>query len=284
MRRRGPVAAVVALLLVLTWPTPAYADNCGSLTDCVNVLGAGLGLLGGLLGLGLGALLLGGRGGGSGGGVGGGGAGGGGAGGGGGGGGGAGGGGGGGAGGAGGGGGGGTPTPPPVYDPNNPPVTPDQQRQIDEARDRIAKSQQQGGGPKDWVKDINPTRNHSNCVDSAAAVDKTLGGQPTAAGPNNGQGASERDIRNQYPGREINDSTLDGVTQQVQQGGPGTRGIVIINEGNDAHAINVVNQNGQVIWIDGQQGTVHNSGSGALRADGYDPSKASIRFVQTFPP
>jgi hypothetical protein len=268
------IGTIVGVVIVAA--EPAFADNCGDLVDCLNVLPTALVSLAAALA----AALAGWLGSSSG------------------------------AGGPGSGGPGGSssgagstsggsgtaPAPPStaphVYypqdrdDPSRRPTPPGVQKQLEDAEKRIFKklvNNQGPGGKKGWVHDINPTGDQENCVDAAKAVDRTLSGQPTAAKPFNGQVPNQADIEKSYPGREFTDSTLEGITKQVKEGGPGTRGIVHISHEGNGHAVNVYNDGGKVVWIDGQQDIVTNSGSDLLAQDGIT-SNFTVDFLQTYPP
>lgn len=271
------VMAVVAVLVV-GCSDPALADNCSGLSDCSPSVLAGTLLLGGLLGLGVLAAVAstippggrsggtggsGGSGSGSGGGQGsgsGGGA----------------------PGGGGAGGGGGSGAPPPVYNPGQP--TPSTPPPSSEAQQRIAQDYAQGKGPASWVRDINPTHSTTNCIDTSKAVDQTLAGNPSVAGTHSpSQLGGLYDLRAQFPDANFQESSIQDITRQVQQGGPGTRGVVSVQQDQEGHAFNVYNDNGKVTFIDGQTGKVYNSGSAIMKADNYD-SSATVRFGRTFPP
>lgn len=291
-RRRTVAAAVHAsvlgvllvvglgLGLVVAGAEPAYADNCSGLSDCSPSVYGAISLLGGLLGLGVAAAVFSsippGRGGGSGDGSGSGSG-----------------------SGAGAGSGGGSPGGPPPGNPPGPPGTspppiypielpptydgdPAQQQAMNEARQRLENKLAQGLGPKDWVKDINPTGSTNNCVDAAKAVDQSLGGNPTVAHPAyRGQNGDE--LQAAYPGRSNNDATLDSIANDVRQSGPGSKGIVTVYSGNDAHAFNVTNDNGKVTWIDGQTGRVASTPGGILGPAKYDPTQSTFKFLKTYP-
>jgi hypothetical protein len=273
------VATLAVVVIVIGGAEPAFADNCSGLSDCSPSLLAGTFLLGGVLGLGILAAASsaippgGGSAGGSGSG----------------------------GGGPGSGGGSGSsggsppganppsppvpPTAPPAYDPNNLPpkleTTPEQQKAINDAQQRIANDLQQGKGPQTWAKDINPTGDKLNCVESAKAVDQTLANNPSSAGPvSRGQNGAE--LQSAYPGRPDADSTADAITQDLLKSGPGSRGIVTVYEDGSAHAVNVYNDHGRVVWIDGQSGTVSNSANGVLRPAGYT-DHAQISVIKTYP-
>jgi hypothetical protein len=276
------IGVVVTSVLVLGVAEPAFADNCSGLSDCSpSILGA-IFLLAGVLGLGVAAAVTssnppgggGGSGSGSGAGAGAG------------------------TGGAGTGGGSGPPggpgpanppappaTTPPVYPIELPPTyegDPAQQQAMNDARQRIADKLAHGQGPGSWVRDINPTGSDNNCVDAAKAVDQTLANNPSVAHPGY-HGQNGEDLQNAYPGRPNQDTTLNDIANDMQQSGNGSRGIVTVYEGNDAHAINVYNDHGHLTWIDGQTGRVANTPGGILTPDGYDPAQATFKVLKTYP-
>lgn len=281
------IAGATALVVIIGDAAPAYADNCSGLADCTPGVFAAAVLLGGMLGLGLlmayassgggGTGAGGGGGSGSGSGQGGSGAGGTGAGGGG----------GGGAGTGGAPGDGGAPPPiPPAYDPNyrppQDPPTPEQQQRMDAAREGIRNDLANGKGPEVWAPKINPTGNTKNCVEAAKAVDSTLGNNPKAAGPVN-RGQNGRDLQDAYPGRGQPEMSPMSIEQNLLESGPGSRGIVSVDQAPNGHTFNVYNDNGTIKWIDGQSGRVSTTPGGVLKPIGYsDPS--TLEFMKTFPP
>jgi len=162
------------------------------------------------------------------------------------------------------------------------PPTPDAQKKLDDARDQLARDLANKRPIGEWLHNINPTGNQNNCVEAAKAVDSSLAGQPSTAQPTT-HGPNRGDLEQSYPGRTLSDSSVGGITSHVQAGGPGTRGIIVVYEGGESHVINVVNDNGTVRFIDGQQNRVSTNGTDLLAKDGYT-SKASVSYLQTYPP
>ncbi|WP_373288065.1 toxin glutamine deamidase domain-containing protein [Streptomyces lasiicapitis] len=52
-----------------------------------------------------------------------------------------------------------------------------------------------------------------------------------------------------------------GIVEEIAQAGPGARGIVIGARGRSGHAFNVVNIEGDVVFLNGQTGHAKNVGS-----------------------
>ena len=272
--RSGITMVAGASLLILLGAEPAFADNCGDLSDCSPSVWAGMRLLAALLGLATVFAVVSGDTHGSGGS-------------------------GGGSAGAGGGAGGGADNSgsrkgppaapdkaPPAYDPNYIPpkvdLTPEQQQRLEEAQKKIKDAQDSGGGPEDWVNDINPTNSRDNCVEAAKAVDNTLGKHPTAAGPVQ-RGQDGYEIENAYPGRSLHGSTPGGISQDMLASGEGSRGIVVVTNGGHSHAFNVYNDGGTIKWIDGQSGKVSTSPGGVFDSSTFKSDATQYYVMKTFP-
>lgn len=124
------------------------------------------------------------------------------------------------------------------------------------------------------LSEINPTGGVNNCGLCAVALDNTLSGRPSSA-----LSDSARPHADLPDGITFTDEVAEAVgrTQQnwlfvdapdpsfivdaVQSGGPGTRGIVFGGRGpttdpDIGHFFNVVNQGGEVRFLDGQTGNV----------------------------
>lgn len=111
------------------------------------------------------------------------------------------------------------------------------------------------------IRNVNPGypeagRAH-NCVNCSIATDATLSGNPASALPiNSTKGVPLTVLEQQYGSKFKYVSTPDSITQQMNNAGSGSRGIVYgsYGPGQPGHVFNVVNQNGTVRFLDGQTG------------------------------
>lgn len=116
------------------------------------------------------------------------------------------------------------------------------------------------------LKSINPgypnvRGTQTNCTQCAFALDDTLSGKHTQAKPSGF--TTMQDIINKYNRWSLNMSnhpTLppkEAIIQEMQNYGPGARGIITgqWNNGYPGHDWNVINYQGGIIFLDGQNGT-----------------------------
>ncbi|MEO3891808.1 toxin glutamine deamidase domain-containing protein [Nonomuraea sp. B5E05] len=105
---------------------------------------------------------------------------------------------------------------------------------------------------------INPTNWQTNCPETSLAVDEILSGRPAVAGPCVGaeHAQSERTFSARATERHMGLRSFWDIDALVRMAGPGARGIVVArpNGAPDAtgHVYNVMNLNGEVIYIDAQ--------------------------------
>ncbi|MEO3798440.1 toxin glutamine deamidase domain-containing protein [Nonomuraea sp. B1E8] len=105
---------------------------------------------------------------------------------------------------------------------------------------------------------INPTNWQTNCPETSLAVDEVLSGRPAVAGPCVGaeHAQSERTFSARATERHMGLRSFWDIDALVRMAGPGARGIVVArpNGAPDAtgHVYNVMNLNGEVIYIDAQ--------------------------------
>ncbi|WP_462264569.1 RHS repeat-associated core domain-containing protein [Mucilaginibacter sp.] len=106
--------------------------------------------------------------------------------------------------------------------------------------------------PKFDVKDINKVNGNTNCVNCALATDNYLKGRPTSA--LNSQPTQLSVIEQEYNAKFTHGLSIEQVKGMVGQ--KGQMGIVFGNRGigRVGHVFNVINQNGQINFIDGQTG------------------------------
>jgi papain fold toxin 1 (glutamine deamidase) of polymorphic toxin system len=78
-------------------------------------------------------------------------------------------------------------------------------------------------------------------------------------------------------GSSFQQTSMDGIAQQLEAAGNGSRGIVYVTNGTDAHVFNAVNYGGEVFFVDGQTGEVWTSTN---YLSGYGVND-DIRFMLT---
>jgi len=106
------------------------------------------------------------------------------------------------------------------------------------------------------IRNVNPLRSATNCVNCAVATDATLAGHPASAlasGP-----TSIRVLEATYGGQFVRVSSQSAIEAQLLSAGPGARGISFGSRGPGqvGHVFNGINQGGVVRFLDGQTGTV----------------------------
>ncbi|MGH3094411.1 MAG: toxin glutamine deamidase domain-containing protein [Streptosporangiales bacterium] len=96
----------------------------------------------------------------------------------------------------------------------------------------------------------------TNCTRCAIATDRALAGEgPNSAMPSHV--SSVEDVERVYGQHAQPVSSYDRVVHKLQQGGDGSRAIVLGERaGRPGHVINAVNDHGTVVLIDGQTGTL----------------------------
>ncbi|MFP0197882.1 toxin glutamine deamidase domain-containing protein [Pseudomonas sp. PHC1] len=100
---------------------------------------------------------------------------------------------------------------------------------------------------------------YSNCVNCSIATDATLAGNPASALPIlSTDGVSITVLETQYGARFLGVPSSESITQKMLDAGAGARGIVYgsYGPGQPGHVFNVMNQNGEVKFLDGQTGKV----------------------------
>ncbi|MEV6971365.1 toxin glutamine deamidase domain-containing protein [Hamadaea sp. NPDC051192] len=101
---------------------------------------------------------------------------------------------------------------------------------------------------------INPGGGTVNCRACALALDFTLAGAPATALP--GIAAGPHDfLETHFSGSKFHKVIgLSGVVEAMAKAGPGARGIVYAATASNGHVWNVVNDNGEIVFLDGQNG------------------------------
>lgn len=100
---------------------------------------------------------------------------------------------------------------------------------------------------------VNPQKGGTNCRGCVVSVDKTMGGTP-ASSPGNLPRGSLQSIESHFPGRRFRNTSFSSLVKNVEDAGDGARGIVFGSDKYGGHVFNVINRDGDVVFIDGQTG------------------------------
>ncbi len=120
--------------------------------------------------------------------------------------------------------------------------------------------------PELWVDNINgpgmeQQGRNRNCVDCARAVESTWQGSPEVAArlaSEDGVGTSQERISD-WAQSDFAQTDYPGIEKELEQLGPGSSAIVASDWSGPfggGHAYNAVNDNGHILFVDGQSGTV----------------------------
>ena len=124
-----------------------------------------------------------------------------------------------------------------------------------------ANSEAVAGETAGSIRNVNPTGGDMNCVNCVVATDATLRGNPTSALPG---GPYKLPVLEQQFGSNFSPASLSDIESTLLQQGNGATGIVYGYPPagtNVGHVFNAVNQNGTIVFLDGQTGTVANAAS-----------------------
>jgi len=116
------------------------------------------------------------------------------------------------------------------------------------------------GGANALKDRVNPGGFQNNCGSAAIALDRTLAGAPASAIDTGPLYMSE--VAQVYGNRGMASyPSLASIADFMARAGPGARGIVYGGRANGelAHFFNVVNNNGNVVFIDGSTGQIANT-------------------------
>jgi len=107
------------------------------------------------------------------------------------------------------------------------------------------------------LRDVNPGGFTNNCPECALRADGILGGGPPAQAGNSGIGTMG-DLEDEF-GSKFYQSSFERTEDELLASGDGSRGIVTIHRGATeargvGHAFNVVNDAGEIRWVDTQSG------------------------------
>ncbi|MGW4652388.1 toxin glutamine deamidase domain-containing protein [Kitasatospora sp. NPDC004289] len=183
----------------------------------------------------------------------------------------------------------------------------------DQARIRNAVPHE-GGVPKrhpdpadgDWPSRINGDGSHlpgrsTNCVDTTLAVVDTYSGHPAAAGARTPEADGQQSALGEAGGRQRIETALgaefsdlgngreafERLEQRLTAQGHGSQAVIItVDDDQRAHSWNAVNQNGRIVYVDGQTGQ-HGPDLHRRPGDGYagpqgvfaillDPARAPV--------
>jgi hypothetical protein len=121
------------------------------------------------------------------------------------------------------------------------------------------------------IRNVNPLRSLTNCVNCAIATDATLAGRAASALPS---GATQIALLESFFGGQFTRVSGQSAIEALMLGaGPGARGIVFGSRGAGevGHVFNAVNQGGTIRFLDGQIG-------GAASFQGF----TEFFFLRTF--
>ncbi|MFD5736647.1 toxin glutamine deamidase domain-containing protein [Streptomyces sioyaensis] len=100
---------------------------------------------------------------------------------------------------------------------------------------------------------VNPGGGMTNCRGCALAVDRTMQGAPASALPKLSRG-SLGSLAKQFPGRNFRPRSFSWIVRDIKDAGDGARGIIFGGDKHGGHVFNVINRDGDIIFIDGQSG------------------------------
>ncbi|WP_419998341.1 toxin glutamine deamidase domain-containing protein [Streptomyces boninensis] len=105
----------------------------------------------------------------------------------------------------------------------------------------------------DLKKLVNPGGGQVNCRACVVSVDRTLAGTPASAMPHIPRGPLSK-VEEYFPGRHFRKRSFSALTRDMEAAGDGARGIVYGGDKHGGHVFNVINRDGDVIFLDGQNG------------------------------
>ncbi|MEU7434525.1 toxin glutamine deamidase domain-containing protein [Streptomyces sioyaensis] len=106
---------------------------------------------------------------------------------------------------------------------------------------------------EDLHKLINPGGGTVNCRACTLAVDRTLEGAPASALPGIKRGAL-RSLEQNFPGKRFRPRSFSWIVRDLKNAGDGARAIVYGSDEDGGHVFNIINRDGDVIFLDGQNG------------------------------
>ncbi|UQA95616.1 pre-toxin TG domain-containing protein [Streptomyces halobius] len=106
---------------------------------------------------------------------------------------------------------------------------------------------------EDLRKIVNPGNGKTNCRACVLGVERTLDGTPASALPKL-RGGNYKVLEKYFPGKKFVKRSLSNIVKDVKKAGDGARGIVYGGNPDLAHVFNVINRDGDVIFLDAQVG------------------------------
>ncbi|MEJ8650715.1 toxin glutamine deamidase domain-containing protein [Streptomyces sp. MS1.AVA.3] len=106
---------------------------------------------------------------------------------------------------------------------------------------------------EDLRKIVNPGKGGTNCRACVLGVEKTLDGTPASALPELGRGTLQS-LEKYFPGKRFRDRSFSNIVKDIKAAGDGSRGIVYGADPRGGHVFNVINRDGDVVFLDGQSG------------------------------
>ncbi|MFL4491511.1 toxin glutamine deamidase domain-containing protein [Streptomyces sp. VTCC 41912] len=100
---------------------------------------------------------------------------------------------------------------------------------------------------------VNPGGGKTNCRACVVGVERTLDGTPASALPEIGRGPLTS-LEKYFPGKKFVTRSLSNIVKDVKSAGDGARGIVFGQDPRGGHVFNVINRDGDVIFLDAQSG------------------------------
>lgn len=122
---------------------------------------------------------------------------------------------------------------------------------------------------EDLKKMVNPGGGETNCRACVLAVDRTLDGAPTSALPDLGRGSYQ--ALEKHFGKRFTNRSFSNIVKDIKEAGDGSRGIVYAADKDGGHVFNVINRDGDVVFLDGQNG----------HANPTHPAYTSYKFLRT---
>ncbi|MEE6264923.1 toxin glutamine deamidase domain-containing protein [Streptomyces diastatochromogenes] len=100
---------------------------------------------------------------------------------------------------------------------------------------------------------VNPGGGKTNCRACVISVEKTLDGTPASALPKIEAG-NLKAVEKYFPGKRFTDRSLSNIVKDIKGAGDGARGIVYGDDPVMGHVFNVINRDGDVVFLDAQSG------------------------------
>lgn len=130
----------------------------------------------------------------------------------------------------------------------------------------------------DRIRGLNWFEGDHNCVPLARALTKVIAGSDAELFPIVAdEGSSLRALATEL-GSCANPSSFADIVSQLEAAGPGSQGIVNVSSGMYSHVFNVVNDGGEIIFMDSQQIAASTDGAAVAAASNYGAGSL-VRFI-----